>query len=93
MPLFTSPEAPHFLSITATALVDGPVHLTMTVLDPKSRAVTDHRIVVDVEGNCALVGTLVEKLVCGWESGVNTRYLFDGLARMLRTTKTAYDRR
>jgi|1186.fasta_scaffold67607_1 hypothetical protein len=93
MPLFSSPEAPHFLSITAQSTIDGPVHLSMTVLDEKSRVVENHRLVVDIAGNCALVGRLVEKLVCGWESGVNTRYLFDGLARILRTQQTVYDRR
>lgn len=93
MPLFTSPEAPNYVSITIGATVDGPVHVTLSVLDGQSRLVPDHRMEVDIEGNCALVARLVEKLVCGWESGVNTRYLFDGLARILRTQSTQYARR
>lgn len=92
MPLFTSPEAPHSLSITITADLDGPVRLSMSVLNERGQVVGEHRIHTDIEGNCHLVATLVEKLVCGWESGVNTRYLFDGLARMLKVTQTRYAR-
>jgi hypothetical protein len=92
MPLFTSPEAPHYLSITVGAEIDGPVHLAMSVLDERHRPVAEHRLLVDIQGNCALVGTLIESLVCGWESGANTRYLFDALARKLRVCQTQYAR-
>lgn len=93
MPLFTSPEAPSTMQVTVTAGVDEPISVTLVLLNEAGRPVPNSRVSTTITQDCALVAKLVEDFVCGWEAGAPTPYVVNGVARVLRSRKTAYDRR
>jgi hypothetical protein len=92
MPLFTSPEAPSLLSCAITASIDGPVTVTLSMVNGAGQPVPSHSLTASIEGNCQLVGRLVESYVCGWEAGAPTPFVVAGVERILRVNQSRYAR-